>query len=110
VAANRRFKTIIQAEAGILVPAIAGTSTRTEQVAGNVVKANYLLAAHSQPAYRVYGDGKQEWGPGGTTVPDTNLYRPSAHKLKTDDSLDVALDLTQRGQPVANRAFAMAVS
>src|SRR4051794_4521277 len=106
---SRRFKTQVVLESGLLVPATAGIDMRTEQVAGNVVQANYLLAANTQPAYRAYGDGKQEWGPGGATIPDTNLYRPSAHKLKTDDSLDVALDLTQRGQPVSNRAFAMAV-
>jgi hypothetical protein len=49
-------------------------------------------------------------GPGGATAPDVNMYRSAANKLKTDDSLDVALDLTQRGQPVSNRAFAMAVA
>jgi hypothetical protein len=38
----------------------------------------------------MYADGKIEWGPGGETVRDTNLYRGGAGILKTDDSLWVA--------------------
>jgi hypothetical protein len=38
----------------------------------------------------IYADGKIEWGPGGATVRDTNLYRADANVLKTDDSIWVA--------------------
>lgn len=48
-----------------------------------------LLAADSQPAFRIMGDGKIEWGPGGSTAPDTNLYRLGASILATDDALQV---------------------
>lgn len=55
------------------------------QVAANPVLANWLLSADSNPAFRILGDGKHEWGAGGATVPDTNLYRSAADTLKTDD-------------------------
>lgn len=48
---------------------------------------NKLLVGDTQPSWRVMGDGKHEWGPGGTTAPDTTLYRPSANVLKTDGRL-----------------------
>lgn len=43
-----------------------------------------LLAADAQPAWRIVGDGHIQWGPGGATVLDTNLYRSAAGILKTD--------------------------
>ncbi len=48
-------------------------------------------AAHSDTfeRFRIYGDGKMEWGPGGVTARDTNLYRSAADTLKTDDALVV---------------------
>jgi len=45
---------------------------------------NRLNAADTQPAFRLGADGKQEFGPGGSTAPDTNLYRSAAGSLKTD--------------------------
>jgi len=166
-----RTKALAVLESGLLIPATAGIDMRTEQVVGNVVLVNYRLAADSPPSYRVYGDGKTEWGaggatvpdtnlyrtgtdtlatddnfrsvggtisivvgveanprvrmhkdagatdkgglllgPGGGTVPDVNLYRDAADKLKTDDSLEVAGVLTTGGEPVSTRVFAMAVS
>lgn len=38
---------------------------------------------------RVSADGKQEWGPGGSTAADTNLYRSAADALATDDDFAV---------------------
>jgi hypothetical protein len=35
----------------------------------------------------IYADGKIEWGAGGVTTRDTNLYRSAANVLKTDDNL-----------------------
>lgn len=43
--------------------------------------------------WRAYADGKQEWGPGGSTARDTTLYRNSAGELKTDGALTVAGNL-----------------
>lgn len=40
----------------------------------------------------IFGDGKQEWGPGGSgsgAVRDVNLYRSAADTLRTDDNLSV---------------------
>lgn len=45
------------------------------------------LAADTQYRFTVYTDGTHNWGPGGVTAVDTNLYRSSANVLKTDGSL-----------------------
>lgn len=66
-------------------------------VAGTRVVASKLLAGDAQPAWRLFGDGKQEWGAGGATAPDVNLYRPSADHLATDDTF-AAADLYSNGQ------------
>lgn len=47
-----------------------------------------LLTADAQPAFRILGDGKHEWGAGGASAVDTNLYRSQANTLKTDDRFD----------------------
>jgi hypothetical protein len=39
--------------------------------------------------FRAYADGKHEWG-SGAVARDTNLYRPSADFLKTDDKFEAA--------------------
>ena len=46
--------------------------------------ASYLAAADAQPAFQLNGDGKHQWGPGGATALDTNLYRSAAAVLQTD--------------------------
>lgn len=54
-------------------------------LAANQVIRSQFVSTDTQPAWRVFGDGKQEWGVGGTTVPDTNLYRQSGvGGLQTD--------------------------
>jgi hypothetical protein len=40
--------------------------------------------------FAILADGSHEWGAGGATVRDTNLYRSEANVLKTDDSLWIA--------------------
>jgi hypothetical protein len=49
--------------------------------------ASKLLAADAQPAFRFFGDGKIEWGPGGATAPDVSLYRSAALTLLTNATL-----------------------
>src|SRR5262245_20803966 len=44
-------------------------------VAGTRIFANKLLVGDAQPSFRILGDGKHEWGPGGATAPDTRIYR-----------------------------------
>lgn len=53
---------------------------------------------HSRGA--IYADGKIEWGAGGVTARDTNLYRSAANTLKTDDSLTVNGTITGAGKTV----------
>jgi hypothetical protein len=52
-----------------------------------------LVAGDTQPAFKITGDGHIQWGPGGSTAPDTNLYRALANELKTDSVLSVAAGL-----------------
>lgn len=63
---------------GAAVPADSVT------VAATRVLANLLLGTDTQPAFQVLGDGKHQWGPGGSTAPDTNLYRLVAGAVTTD--------------------------
>lgn len=47
------------------------------------------LTGDSFDRFRTYADGKHEWG-SGAIARDTNLYRPSADFLKTDDKFEAA--------------------
>jgi len=64
-----------------------GLPADTVIASGTRIIANKLLAGDTQPSWRVFGSGQQDWGPGGTVSPDTNLYRSSAGVLKTDGTL-----------------------
>jgi hypothetical protein len=55
------------------------------EAASNRLLQVKLAAADTQPAFRIEGDGRHEWGPGGATAADTTLYRTGPGKLKTDD-------------------------
>jgi hypothetical protein len=66
--------------------------------AGQWILVNRLAAGHAQGAFAIKGDGTLHWGAGGSTLRDTNLYRSGANKLKTDDSLEVAGELTVGGK------------
>ena len=47
--------------------------------------------------YACSADGGMAWGAGGASAQDTNLYRSAADTLKTDDSFEVAGNLTVSG-------------
>lgn len=64
-----------------------GTQQSTQSLATNVVAAA-IVTADTFDRYRVYADGKQEWG-SGTAARDTNLYRSAAGTLTTDSTLTV---------------------
>lgn len=64
--------------------------------AGTRILSSELLAADTQPAFRIMGDGDHDWGPGGSTAPDVNLYRSVADVLKTDDQFHAAGGLTTK--------------
>lgn len=44
-------------------------------VAATRILTNKLLAGDAQPAFRILGSGRHEWGPGGATAPDVYMYR-----------------------------------
>ncbi|WP_064273401.1 hypothetical protein [Streptomyces sp. RTd22] len=71
---------------------LGGGTTATTANAGTVVHA-VLVSGDTFDRFRVYGDGKQEWGPGGNGARDTNLYRSAADVLRTDDTLHVTVNL-----------------
>ena len=77
--------------------AITGNLIAARQVAGQSVLVNSLLGSDTYPAFRLFGDGKIEWGAGGASALDTNLYRSAANVLKTDDGLTVMGYLTASG-------------
>lgn len=56
---------------------------------GYVGLAQYI-SAEANPVFRVTGTGAMEWGAGGASAIDTNLYRSGANQLVTDDALRVA--------------------
>lgn len=49
-----------------------------------VIRAN--VPGDTQDRWNIDASGRQVWGPGGSTVPDTNLYRAGANALQTDDT------------------------
>lgn len=51
------------------------------------IVASKLAAGDTQPAFRILGIGTLEWGQGGGTASDVNLYRLQATVLKTDGAL-----------------------
>lgn len=76
---------------GVTPPApatpVAALPADTVVAAGVRVISTKLLAGDTQPIYRLMGDGKQEWGPGGSGAVDTSLYRESAAMLRTSGML-----------------------
>ncbi len=64
--------------------------------AANTAYRVFNAGNESQPMFQVSGAGVMGWGPGGSTAPDTNLYRTGANELKTDDTLRVVGRTTVR--------------
>ncbi len=53
--------------------------------------SKYKVAADTEPRLRItHSTGKCEWGPGGSTALDTNLFRLSANALRTDGSMSAS--------------------
>jgi hypothetical protein len=63
-------------------------SLRSQNSIANAVLAARLVA-DTVDRIMLHADGKLEWGPGGSAALDTNLYRVSAGKLRTDGALEV---------------------
>lgn len=62
---------------------MTGTINATLATAASIALAS-LVTGDTFDRYRRYADGLQEWGPGNAGR-DTNLYRPAANRLATDD-------------------------
>lgn len=75
----------------------SGGAFVAEKAAGSATHANFTGFGDTQPAFQILGSGEHQWGPGGSTAPDTTLYRPGANVLKTDDSFHVGADLRHLG-------------
>lgn len=71
---------------------ITGTARIRNSAATDVALAS-VTSADSFDRVRMDASGAIAWGPGNATR-DTNLYRSAADTLKTDDSLEVAQDIT----------------
>jgi hypothetical protein len=69
------------------------------------IVASKLAAVDTQPAFRIFGSGKQEWGPGGSAAPDTNLYRSAAGYLNTDTMFRVGLSLMVDQQNASQKIY-----
>lgn len=71
----------------------AGLGTKVDKdsvvVAATRLVASKLLAADAQPAFRALGSGKLEWGQGGATAPDTDLFRAGSGLLRTTSAFSV---------------------
>lgn len=65
-----------------------GTIQSTQSAAGNVVLASILNAGDTFDRFRIYADGKHEWG-SGTGARDVELFREAADTLTTNDTFRV---------------------
>lgn len=68
---------------GTATALLKGELVNSATLAGNRF-LDARLAGAANPGFAVGFDGIQQWGPGGGTVVDTNLYRDSAGVLATD--------------------------
>lgn len=82
---------VIKGSAGVTVQATSSPAFKGQQTASNYAFINFLLSTDSQPAFRVRGNGRIDFGAGGSTAPDVDLLRPAADQLKTDDQF-IAVD------------------
>lgn len=78
---------MIEAGASILLP--AGSDLRlSNSTAATTIKMQSAVAGDANYRFQIQADGKMLWGDG-TNAADTNLYRPAANILTTDDALYV---------------------
>ncbi len=62
------------------------------------------ITSDTEPFIRIRGTGRIDWGPGGSTAPDTNLFRSAINTLETDSSLFID------GDPTANLSKALEIN
>ncbi|TAK89618.1 hypothetical protein EPO04_00725 [Patescibacteria group bacterium] len=92
----------LRAAVGFFADTATTVALQGSQTAVTAFIANYLINGDTNAAFRIFGDGKHEWGAGGASATDTNLYRSAADVLKTDDMLRV--------EPTSNPSTLMLVT
>jgi len=85
-----------------------GTIQSTQAASTNVSEAN-IVTGDTFDRFRIYADGKEEWGPG-NAARDTNLYRSAVGTLKTDNSITVAGSILPLGKVSSVEATASTVA
>jgi hypothetical protein len=74
------------ASAGLAVRHDWGIWTEGSTPAASNMISHYAPGSDNQPRIRIKGDGQLEWGPGGSAVTDTKLYRQTAGILHTNSA------------------------
>ena len=68
----------------------ATVSYKAVKPAANMVLQNFLLSTDTAASFAVQGSGQLNWGPGGSTATDTDLYRSGINALQTDGAFTAA--------------------
>jgi hypothetical protein len=91
-------------------PYLLGTSTDSGgegiNISASVANAHILrsrVTTEANPRLTLDTDGRIQWGAGGASAVDTNLYRNAANELKTDDAFSVVGNLTVTGTAAWNK-------
>jgi hypothetical protein len=79
----------------------AGQITQVRASNGLTAYATYV-SGEANARFSFNNNGVLNWGAGGATAQDTNLYRSAANELKTDDSLVVGGSTTVAGTLTAS--------
>lgn len=72
-------------------------SIQNQRVVDDLPVFSSFVLGDTYSYFGFFGDGALNWGPGGASAWDTNLYRDSANSLTTDDSLTITNLLTVNG-------------
>ena len=92
---NHTFNNTLKAASSI--DFTAGSVDLRNQGSATSVITRTNVNGDTQPRFAVQADGKMLWGLGGITATDTNLYRSTTNRLKTDGYLHVGGDLVLEG-------------
>lgn len=86
---------------GVATTTDPGTISIQETASTNNSIGTYVVG-DTIPRWQMAASGKMNWGPGGSTATDTNLYRAAVGSLKTDTALSVGTTLTVTGAATFN--------
>jgi hypothetical protein len=72
----------------------------TATISGNRV-VDFRKSGDTNASFIQDFDGRMQWGPGGSTNVDVNLYRASAGVLKTDNTINAVTDVQVNGSSLS---------